>query len=162
MATPPPVPPAGSLGARLWNMFTKVHVAVFRATGGRIGSSSGGNGPTLLLNHVGAKSGKRRTTPLLYLADGDDVVLVASRGGSKKNPGWYHNLVANPETTVELRGEKRAVVAREATPEERRRVWPMVIEMYSDYDVYQSRTERKIPVLILAPAEERERPPAAA
>jgi len=107
--------------------------------------------PTLLLNHLGAKSHTRRTTPLLYLSDGDDVVIVASRGGSPKSPGWYHNLKAHPATTVELKGEKRAVTARQATPAERGRLWPRLVEMYSDYAVYQSRADREIPVMVLEP-----------
>lgn len=152
--TPPPVPPAGSFGARMWTLVTKIHVAVFRLTGGRLGSTSGRIAPTLLLNHVGAKSGKKRTTPLLYLDDGANVVLVASRGGSRKNPGWYHNLKANPATKVELKGEKRDVRARQATADERERLWPQLVEMYGDYAVYQTRTEREIPVLILEPSGE--------
>jgi deazaflavin-dependent oxidoreductase (nitroreductase family) len=131
-------------------LFSKAHAGLFRATGGRIGSKFGGV-PTLLLHHLGAKSGKHRTTPVYYLADGDNVVIVASRGGSQESPGWYYNLKANPAASVELKGEKRAVTARQATAEERERLWPLVVEMYSDYAVYQTRTEREIPVMILEP-----------
>jgi F420H(2)-dependent quinone reductase len=103
----------------------------------------------LLLDHVGRKSGKRRTSPLLYIADGDDLVIVASKGGSAKHPLWWLNLRANPETTVQVGGERRRVRAREATDAERERLWPRLTKVWPDYDRYQRRTERKIPVVIL-------------
>jgi deazaflavin-dependent oxidoreductase (nitroreductase family) len=147
---PPPVPSPGSLPAKLWNGLTRAHVKAYRATGGRIGGRAMG-APVLLLDHVGRKSGSRRTTPLLYLEDGSDLVVVASRGGSAAPPAWWLNLEANPETTVHVGSERRPVVARTATPEEKRRLWPRLVEMYSSYDVYQRRTERDIPVVILSP-----------
>ena len=134
-----PAFPSHPLAAKGVNAFTQGHVAIFRATGG----------PMLLLNHVGAKSGKHRTTPLQYFPDGEDIVLIASKGGARKNPGWYHNLKANPITTVELRGEKCSVQVREATPPERAELWPRIVEMYDDYAVYQTRTDREIPLLVL-------------
>ncbi|MGN0065238.1 MAG: nitroreductase/quinone reductase family protein, partial [Nocardioides sp.] len=104
----------------------KVQVRLFKLTNGRIGSKwrvgAGFSKPvqTLLLEHVGRRSGTRFTTPLLYLVDGDDLVVVASQGGLPKNPQWFANLMAHPTTQVHLRGERgRAVRAREATPEER-------------------------------------------
>jgi deazaflavin-dependent oxidoreductase (nitroreductase family) len=104
----------------------------------------------LLLNHVGAKSGKQRTSPLVYANDGDDLVIVASKGGFPKNPGWFHNLKANPDTTVQVGTERRPVRARVANAEERKRLWPKVVEVYSGYEGYQQRTEREIPLVILA------------
>ena len=106
----------------------------------------------LLLDHVGAKSGTKRTSPLLYVRDGDDVVIVASKGGFPKNPAWYHNLMANPDTTVQIGSEKRPVHARVATPEERERLWPMAVKAYRGYDDYQARSQgREIPLVILEP-----------
>lgn len=137
----------------VWGFFNravKLHTAAFRATGGRIGGKAYGV-PVLLLNHVGRKSGKRRTSPLLYVPDGDDLLIVASKGGYERHPAWWVNLQANPETTVELRGEKRAVRAHEANPQERERVWPMVVDAYPPYATYQTRTDRQIPVVILSP-----------
>ncbi len=103
-----------------------------------------------LLDHVGAKSGKLRTAPLLYFPDGDDVVIVASKGGFPKHPAWYHNLRANPETTVQLGTERRAVRARVATPAERERLWPIAESMWSGYADYRVHSgDREIPLVIL-------------
>jgi F420H(2)-dependent quinone reductase len=136
----------------------RVQVAVFRATNGWVGGSWRiGAGwkkpvPTLLLDHVGRKSGRTFTTPLLYLADGDDLVVVASQGGLPKNPQWYANLLAQPETKVRLaRVGRRAVRAREAVGEERTRLWPRLVELYADFDKYQRWTDRTIPVVVLEP-----------
>jgi deazaflavin-dependent oxidoreductase (nitroreductase family) len=125
-----------------------MHKFVYRLTGGKIGGRLG-KARMLLLHHVGRKSGKERTTPLLYLPDGDDIVIVASMGGSDSHPSWWVNLRANPETVVEIGNEKRAVVAGPASPEERARLWPKLVEMYSSYADYQKRTTREIPVVIL-------------
>jgi deazaflavin-dependent oxidoreductase (nitroreductase family) len=98
---------------------------------------------------VGAKSGVKRTAPLLYIRDGDDVVIVASKGGFPKHPAWFHNLRANPDTTVQIGSERRPVRARVATPEERERLWPEAVAAYRDYARYQQRTDREIPLVIL-------------
>ena len=108
-------------------------------------------GPILLLDHVGRRSGKRRTNPLLYLPDGQNLAIVASKGGVDTHPAWWHNLQANPETTVQVGGDRRRVRARQATAPERARLWPRLVEMYPSYARYQSRTERQIPVVILEP-----------
>jgi deazaflavin-dependent oxidoreductase (nitroreductase family) len=105
----------------------------------------------LLLDHVGAKSGTKRTSPLVYLADGKNVVIVASKGGSARNPAWFHNLRANPETTVQIGSERRPVTARVATARERSRLWPKVVSTYGGYQGYQARTSRQIPLVILEP-----------
>jgi deazaflavin-dependent oxidoreductase (nitroreductase family) len=105
----------------------------------------------LLLDHVGAKSGAARTTPLAYLMDGDDIVIVASKGGDPKHPSWYHNLLAHPDTVVQIGSDRRAVHARTATAAERERLWPQVVAMYDGYAGYQRRTEREIPLVILEP-----------
>jgi deazaflavin-dependent oxidoreductase (nitroreductase family) len=143
---------------QVMKVMSRAHVAVFKATNGRIGSKwRVGAGfkkpaPTLLLEHTGRRSGKMFTTPLLYLADGANVVVVASQGGLPKNPQWFGNLKANPDTRVHLRGERnRAVRARVASAAEKAALWPRLVEMYADYDKYQSWTDREIPVVILEP-----------
>jgi len=148
---PPPVPKPGSLGLKAVNLLTGGTVISYRLTGGRLGGKVAG-APVLLLDHCGRKSGRRRTTPLLYMADGEDLVIVGSRGGSDATPAWWLNLQASPATTAQVGRERRSVVARQATPDGRARLWPGLTEMYSDYDVYQSRTERELPVIVLSPA----------
>jgi deazaflavin-dependent oxidoreductase (nitroreductase family) len=129
-----------------------LHTVAYRATGGRIGHTAPGMPTILLLDHVGAKSGKKRTSPLLYLRDGEDIVMVASKGGFPKNPAWFYNLKANPETTVQIRSERLPVRARVATPEERERLWPLAVRQYRGYDDYQARSKgREIPMVILEP-----------
>jgi F420H(2)-dependent quinone reductase len=140
------------LADRSWPVLRRLmagHTAIYRASGGRIGHRVPGAPPMLLLEHVGAKSGARRTSPLVYVRDGDDVVLVASKGGFPKNPGWFHNLRANPDATVRIGRERRPVRARVATPQERERLWPKAVATYSGYAGYQARTDRTIPLVIL-------------
>jgi deazaflavin-dependent oxidoreductase (nitroreductase family) len=129
------------------------HTWLYRASGGRVGHRVPGFGPSmLLLDHVGARSGAKRTSPLLYIPDGENVVIVASKGGYPKHPAWFHNLEANPDTTVQIGGELRPVHARVATPEERERLWPKVVETYRPYADYQARSKgREIPLVILEP-----------
>jgi deazaflavin-dependent oxidoreductase (nitroreductase family) len=143
-----------SLADRSWSVLRRVvgvHTRVYQLTGGVIGHRFPGAPPTLLLDHVGAKSGSTRTTPLTYIDDDPDLVLVASKGGHPRNPAWYHNLRANPDTTILVGRERRAVHARVATPEERERLWPKVLATYAGYADYQRRTDREIPLVILAP-----------
>jgi deazaflavin-dependent oxidoreductase (nitroreductase family) len=129
-----------------------LHTLVYRATGGRVGHTGPGLPKMLLLDHVGAKSGRRRTSPLLYFRDGEDVVIVASKGGFPQHPAWYHNLMANPDTTVQIKSEKLKVRARRATPEEHERLWPVALEQYRGYADYQARSKgREIPLVILEP-----------
>jgi deazaflavin-dependent oxidoreductase (nitroreductase family) len=106
----------------------------------------------LLLDHVGAKSGTTRTCPLLYIGDGENVVIIASKGGYPKHPAWYHNLTANPDTEVQVGRERRAVHARLATEEERERLWPQAVRVWSGYADYQARSKgREIPMVVLEP-----------
>ena len=139
---------------QLWPVYRRVmggHTVAYRLTGGLIGHRFPGAPPSLLLDHVGAKSGTKRTSPLTYLRDGDDFVIVASKGGHPSNPGWFYNLRANPDTTIQVGSKRRPVHAREANPEERTRLWPKVVEIYSGYAGYQKRTDREIPLVILEP-----------
>jgi F420H(2)-dependent quinone reductase len=136
------------LGWRAWQHFTQAHVRAYRLSGGRIGGSFRGS-PVLLLDHLGRKSGKRHTSPLIYARDGDDLVIVASKGGAKKDPLWWLNLRERPDTTVRVGSEDRRVHARLATPEEKERLWPVVCDVYAPYEDYQRRTRRDIPVIVL-------------
>jgi len=129
------------------------HTLLYRASDGRLGHTIPGvPGKMLLLDHVGAKSGTKRTSPLLYFPDGDDVVIVASKGGFPKHPAWYHNLMTNPDTTVQIGREHRDVHARVATAEERKRLWPVAVRMYHGYEDYAARSKgREIPLVVLEP-----------
>jgi deazaflavin-dependent oxidoreductase (nitroreductase family) len=100
---------------------------------------------------IGAKSGKRRDVPLMYVPYRDGVILVASLGGAPRHPTWYYNLVKNPDIDVYVKGEKLALRARRASPEEKAQVWPICCEHYPDYATYQARTDRDIPVFICEP-----------
>jgi deazaflavin-dependent oxidoreductase (nitroreductase family) len=142
------------LADRTWPLLRRlmrVHTIAYRATGGVIGHRLPGWRQMLLLDHVGAKSQIKRTTPLLYAIDGQNVVIVASKGGYPQNPAWYHNLLAHPDTTVQIRAERRPVHARVTTAEERERLWPLAVAVYRSYESYQQRTGREIPLVVLEP-----------
>lgn len=133
---------------------SKSNVVAYRATGGRIGgkwrvgSAAKAGLPICLLTTTGRKSGEPRVTPLLFLEDGDNVVLVASQGGQPKHPMWYLNLQANPNVRIQIRSQVRDLVAGVADDEEHTRLWPKLVAMYPEFDDYQSWTDRKIPVVI--------------
>lgn len=129
------------------------NVFLFRVSGGRLGAKFFKHGsPVGLLTTTGRKSGARRTAPLIYLADGPRVVLVASQGGLPKHPVWYLNLEANPEVRFETRESgERAFRARRASAEEKAALWPRLCAVYPDYADYQARTDRDIPVVVLEP-----------
>jgi deazaflavin-dependent oxidoreductase (nitroreductase family) len=146
---------ASRLQWRVWNQFTLGHVLAYRLTRGRIGGSFRGI-PMLLLDHVGRRSGRWRTTPLAYLPDEENVVLVASKGGSHRHPDWFLNLREMDETTVEIGSRTVPVSVKIARPAERERLWPKVVELYGGYARYQARTERKIPLVILRPIADEE------
>jgi len=131
-------------------LVTKLHTAVYRITGGRVGGRMV-NSPVLLLLTTGRKTGKRRSTPLLYLQDGDDYAIVASNGGTPKHPVWWLNLQADPLAVAEIGGKKIRVRTEEAEGEEKQRLWERLVGMYPQYDKYQRRTDREIPVVLLRP-----------
>jgi deazaflavin-dependent oxidoreductase (nitroreductase family) len=142
------------LADRSWpvlNRLMKGHAVVYRATNGLVGHRLPGAPPMLLLDHVGAKSGVKRTTPLVYVQDGKDMVIVASKGGHPKHPAWYHNRRANPDTTIQVGSKRRAVRARVAGDEEYDRLWRKAVETYGGYAGYKERTERRIPLVVLEP-----------
>ena len=142
------------LAERSWwllGRLVKGHVVVYRASHGLVGHRIPGAPPMLLLDHLGAKTGAARTSPLVYTRDGENLVLVASKGGYPKNPGWFHNLRAHPDTTVQVGSHRIQVRARVANARERKRLWPEVVKTYSGYEDYQRHTEREIPLVILEP-----------
>ena len=124
---------------------------IYRVSGGRIGATWPRGGQILLLTTVGRKSGTRRTTPLVYLRDGNDVILIGSQGGMSKHPLWYLNLEANPDCEVEIGSVRTLMRARRVTDDEKAGLWPRITAMNKDFDDYQARTERNIPVLRLSP-----------
>lgn len=130
------------------NLFTALHVFFYKLTGGRIGGRFRG-APVLLLRTVGRKSGKGRTTPLLYAQDGSSWIIVASNGGKPKDPSWLSNLRKNPNATFQIKNRKQNARARIATLEERTRLWPIMTKIYPSYDDYQKKTEREIPLVVL-------------
>jgi len=142
------------LADRSWPLLRRLmagHTAVYRLTGGIIGHRLPGAPPTLLLDHTGARSGTRRTSPLVYGRDGENVILVASKGGYPKNPAWFHNLMAHPDTTIQIGPRRQPVHARAATAAEREHLWPLMVSVYGGYADYQKRTDREIPLVVLEP-----------
>jgi deazaflavin-dependent oxidoreductase (nitroreductase family) len=143
------------LGAWLYlHVLTHVDRLLLRVSAGRLSSALGTRlrQHVVLLTTTGARSGRPRTVPLLALFDGDDVVLVASRGGHPRHPGWYLNLRANPRVSVTFRGRRRARLAREAEGAAREALWRKVVALYPGYADYQARTARRIPVIVLSAA----------
>jgi deazaflavin-dependent oxidoreductase (nitroreductase family) len=124
------------------------HIQEYIETDGEKGHNWQGT-TTLLLTTQGRKSGKWRRTALIYGNDGDDYVVVASRGGHDDHPAWYLNLESNPEVRVQVGADKFTAQARTATPEEKARLWPIMLEKWPAYDDYQQKTDRDIPVVIL-------------
>jgi deazaflavin-dependent oxidoreductase (nitroreductase family) len=134
----------------MFRLVTAAHTAVYRRTGGKLGGRMQGS-PVLLLDTVGRKTGQERTTPLLYLPDGPNMVIVASKGGASKHPAWWHNLEANPETVAQVGNRRLKVVAEETEGEDREWLWTRLVAMYPGYADYQRRTDREIPVVRLRP-----------
>ena len=165
-----PIPQAGADGAlqerpdrvakrqRTWqtsrmpdySLFGDEHVRQYEATGGKVGHDW--NGTTCLILHTkGRRSGETRKLPLIYGRDGADYVVVASKGGAPDNPGWYRNLLAHPDIEIQVRDKVIPVTARTGTAADKKRVWPTMIAQWPDYDSYQAKTPRDIPVVLLRP-----------
>ena len=146
-----------------------IHVAVYRRSGGRRGSRLPGwpNARILLVDHTGAKTGTKRTTPVIYHEHGDAIAVVGSKAGQPTDPAWFHNLRAHPNTTIQIGADIRNVHARLATDDERDHLWPSLTATFPAYELYQRNAgARTLPVLILEPAHEHgtesgERPAAA-
>jgi deazaflavin-dependent oxidoreductase (nitroreductase family) len=130
------------------DLFGAEHVRVFRETAGKRGYDWRGT-TILLLTTTGRKSGEQRTTPLIHRTDGGRWVIIASKGGAPENPGWFENLTAEPDVTIEVPGETIPVRATVAEGEERSRLWSLMNEDWPAYDDYQAKTDRQIPVVIL-------------
>jgi deazaflavin-dependent oxidoreductase (nitroreductase family) len=145
------------LTRRIIKTMATVNVWLYRRTGGRVGGrwriGAGFRSPVpiCLLEHRGRKSGKLRTTPLVYLEDSDRVVVVASQAGRTEHPMWYLNLLANPEVVVQVGKQRRPMRARVTEADERALLWPQLVDRYADFDAYQSWTDRVIPVVVLEP-----------
>jgi deazaflavin-dependent oxidoreductase (nitroreductase family) len=131
------------------DLFGAEHVRVYRETDGERGYHWRGT-TILLLSTRGRSSGEERTTPLIHRTDGDRWVVVASKGGAPANPAWFENLRADPNATIQVRGETVPVSAHSASGEERARLWSAMTEVWPAYDEYQARTDREIPVVVLA------------
>jgi deazaflavin-dependent oxidoreductase (nitroreductase family) len=130
------------------NDYNQQVIAEFRANGGKVGGRFEG-APMVLVSHKGAKSGVVRTTPLVCSLDGDDVVIIASMGGAPTNPAWYHNLVANPQVTVEFGTDQYEATAVETAGDERQRLWDAQAAIMPFFNDYAAKTQRVIPVLRL-------------
>lgn len=131
------------------DLFGPEHVRVYRETGGEHGYHWRGT-TILLLTTTGRRSGREYTTPLIHRTDGDRWIIVASKGGAPANPGWYENLVADPDIAIQVEDEVIPVRASTAEGAERERLWSLMAEAWPDYDAYQTRTDREIPVVVLA------------
>jgi deazaflavin-dependent oxidoreductase (nitroreductase family) len=125
------------------------HVRRYRETGGQVGHIWKEGSTILLLTTIGRRTGERTTAPLIYAQDGDRYVIVASKGGAPDHPGWYRNLVKDPNVEVQVLDDVFPARARTAEGEERERLWRLVNEVWPHYEAYQTRTERQIPVVVL-------------
>jgi deazaflavin-dependent oxidoreductase (nitroreductase family) len=132
--------------------FSALNAWIYQVSGGRLLGRFSSGAPVCLLTTQGRKSGQRRTVPLLYLADGDDLVVVASQGGAPQHPAWYFNLVADPHAEVQIGRGRFPVTARIVSAEEKAALWPRLVAIYPPYEAYQQRATRDIPVLRLSPA----------
>ena len=134
-----------------YSLFGDDHVRRYEETAGDVGHDWNGT-QVLILHTTGRKSGEVRKVPLIYGRSGADYIVVASKGGAPQNPGWYRNLVAHPEDVIiQVRDKVVDVTARTASPEEKKRLWPIMTAQWPDYDKYQSGTQRDIPVVVLSP-----------
>lgn len=132
-------------------VMSRIDTGAYRVTGGRLGNKWLHGEPILLLTVTGRKSGRRLTFPLIYLADGERVVVAASKGGMDEHPLWYRNLVANPDVEVQIGTAVRPMRARSAEGAERAQYWSRLVALNPDFTEYQARTERSIPVVVLSP-----------
>jgi deazaflavin-dependent oxidoreductase (nitroreductase family) len=146
---------ANKRGIYLGRRSTKIHVALYRKTKGKVGGRLPGfpDVPIVLVDHVGAKTGKRRTSPLMYHEDNRVVAVAASKAGEPTHPAWFHNLMANPDTTIQTGADVREVRARVATESEHAEWWPRLVKKYPGYEFFQQRAkDREIPVVLFEPA----------
>lgn len=133
-----------------FSLFGDEHVRQYEATGGKIGHDWNGTS-CLVLHTIGRKTGETRKFPLIYGRDGADYVIVASKGGAPEHPGWYLNLLAHPDVAIQVRDQVIPVTARTGTTADKARVWPTMTAQWPDYDAYQAKSSREIPVILLRP-----------
>jgi deazaflavin-dependent oxidoreductase (nitroreductase family) len=133
-----------------YSLFGDEHVRKYEETGGAVGHDWNGT-HCLILHTKGRKSGATRKFPLIYGRNGDDYVIVASKGGAPDNPGWYKNLLAHPDVEIQVRDKVLPVRAHTGSAAEKKRVWPTMTTQWPDYDTYQAGTKRDIPVVLLSP-----------
>ena len=131
------------------NLFGEEHVRRYRETGGEVGHIWKRGAKTLLLTTKGRKTGEPRTTPLIYDEADGKYVIVASKGGASEHPGWYRNLAKEPQVELQVKDDVFPARARTATGEERAQLWKLMTKQWPDYDAYQTRTDREIPVVVL-------------
>ncbi len=131
---------------------SRINTWLYKRTDGKVGGKFLKGAPVALLTTTGRKTGEPRVSPLLYLREGDRVILVASQGGAANNPMWYLNLKANPKVTIQIKDQVLHLTARDATEAEKAEYWPKLVAMYSSFDDYQSWTDRVIPVVICDPS----------
>src|SRR5215510_6290178 len=136
------------LKPRTIRLIGRLHAWLWKLTGGRLRYVFGG-APFMMLVTRGRKTGRERTTPVLYLQYGADLIVVGSFGGNDMHPAWYLNLEHRPEAEVLINGEHRRLLANKVSPEEKEVIWPRLIKMYPNFAIYQQRTRRKIPLLRL-------------
>lgn len=146
--------PTPTIPAPIERISSRLHRNMYRRSNGRRGGTVGSNNrPVALLATVGRRTGEKREWPVIYLRDGERIVVVASNGGRDHHPAWYLNLQADPRCVVQLGGDRISMVARDAEPSERAEVWPPLVAMYSGYDDYAAKTTRVLPVVVLEPAD---------
>lgn len=138
------------MGKFFFRLGTGLHAKLFKLTGGKFFGGGTDDGSVLVLTHKGAKSGKVRDTPLMFFRRDDAYLLVASAGGADEHPGWYHNLMANPDTIVNINGEEVAVTAHSAG-EQRDAMWADIVAAEARFEKYESTTDRIIPVVVMEP-----------
>jgi deazaflavin-dependent oxidoreductase (nitroreductase family) len=134
----------------LFRLFIKFQIAVFRRTNGNSMATLNGM-PILLLNTVGRKSKKKRTTPVMYIRDGENYVITASNSGNVHAPGWFYNLQSTPRVTIEVPGNQLQVISSLIPPEEKHRLWAQLIDRAPFFDGYRKKTTREIPMILLQP-----------
>ncbi len=141
---------SGGLARALQRLFMRIHTALYRGTGGAIAGKFGSRSFLLLIT-TGRKSSRERVTPIFYQTEGNDFILVASNWGAATNPIWWLNLQANPQAKVQIGRNVIHVTARQASSEERSRLWSSITSRYPDFANYQKQTSRQIPIVLLTP-----------
>ena len=139
------------IGKWIFKQFMRLQIFMYRRSGGKSFGHLRGM-PILLLTTIGRKSGKQRVTPVMYIRDGNNNVVTASNSGEDKHPGWFVNLRANPQITIEVDGMTKSVMAHQASPEEKARLWLQLVEQAPFFDGYRKKTRRDIPMVILQPS----------